>query len=57
MFNCMTVQPILGQESNVYYRERAASMYSPMPYALATAVAEIPYLALQATLMIVITYW
>jgi hypothetical protein len=53
----MTVQPIVAAERVVYYRERAASMYSPMPYALAQGVAELPYLAAQAVLMVCIAYW
>jgi hypothetical protein len=32
-------------------------MYSPAPYAMATGVAELPYLAAQALVMVCITYW
>ena len=35
----MTAQPMVIAERVVYYRERAALMYSPLPYALASAVA------------------
>jgi hypothetical protein len=31
----LTVQPVVGIERLVYYRERGAGMYSPMTYALA----------------------
>lgn len=31
--NCSTVQPIVAIERSVYYRERAAGMYSALPYA------------------------
>lgn len=33
--NCSTVQPIVAIERTVFYRERAAGMYSALPYALA----------------------
>ena len=33
--NCSTVQPIVSIERTVFYRERAAGMYSAMPYAVA----------------------
>lgn len=33
--NCQTVQPIVSVERTVFYRERAAGMYSAFPYALA----------------------
>lgn len=33
--NCSTVQPVVAVERTVFYRERAAGMYSAMPYALA----------------------
>lgn len=33
--NCQTVQPIVAVERTVFYRERAAGMYAPLPYALA----------------------
>lgn len=35
--NCQTVQPIVSVERTVFYRERAAGMYSALPYALAQA--------------------
>ncbi|GAB4819215.1 hypothetical protein N2152v2_006261 [Parachlorella kessleri] len=57
MFNAMTVQPVVAAERVVFYRETAASMYSPAPYAMATGVAELPYLAAQTLLLVCITYW
>ena len=33
--NCATVQPIVSIERTVFYRERAAGMYSALPYAIA----------------------
>jgi len=33
--NCMTVQPVVSIERAVFYREKAAGMYSPLSYAFA----------------------
>lgn len=33
--NATTVQPVISIERTVFYRERAAGMYSALPYALA----------------------
>lgn len=33
--NCSTVQPIITIERSVFYREKAAGMYSALPYATA----------------------
>ncbi|KAL5976771.1 ABC transporter G member 36 [Asimina triloba] len=35
--NCTTVQPIVAIERTVFYRERAAGMYSGLPYGIAQA--------------------
>lgn len=32
---CSTVQPVVAIERTVFYRERAAGMYSALPYAFA----------------------
>ncbi|XP_059456290.1 ABC transporter G family member 35-like [Corylus avellana] len=45
--NCSTVQPIVAVERTVFYRERAAGMYSALPYALAQVIVEIPYVFAQ----------
>lgn len=33
--NCVTVQPVVAIERTVFYRERAAGMYSTLPYTFA----------------------
>lgn len=33
--NCSTVQPVVATERTVFYREKAAGMYSALPYAMA----------------------
>ncbi|CAM8984948.1 unnamed protein product [Rhodiola kirilowii] len=55
--NASTVQPIISIERTVFYRERAAGMYSPYPYAFAQGLVEIPYIILQTILYGVITFF
>ncbi|KAL4427934.1 hypothetical protein ABPG75_002023 [Micractinium tetrahymenae] len=57
MFNAMTVQPVVAAERLVFYRERSSCYYAALPYAAASGVVEIPYLVVQAALMVVISYW
>ncbi|KAG0455937.1 hypothetical protein HPP92_023725 [Vanilla planifolia] len=54
--NCSTVQPVVSVERTVFYRERAAGMYSAMPYALAQVIVEIPYVFIQALYYTLIVY-
>ncbi|GLU14435.1 hypothetical protein SLE2022_310060 [Rubroshorea leprosula] len=54
--NCQTVQPIVAIERTVFYRERAAGMYSALPYALAQVIIEIPYVFVQTTYYTLIVY-
>ncbi|KAF6142774.1 hypothetical protein GIB67_023256 [Kingdonia uniflora] len=54
--NCSTVQPVVAIERTVFYRERAAGMYSALPYAIAQVITEIPYAYLQSTLFTLIVY-
>ncbi|KAM5579169.1 ABC transporter G family member 29 [Rosa sericea] len=54
--NCSTVQPIIATERTVFYRERAAGMYSALPYALAQVIIEMPYVFLQTTYYTLIVY-
>uniref|UniRef100_A0A7N0U8F5 ABC transporter domain-containing protein n=1 Tax=Kalanchoe fedtschenkoi TaxID=63787 RepID=A0A7N0U8F5_KALFE len=54
--NAMSVQPILTVDRAVLYRERAAGMYAGLPYAIAQALIEIPYILTQAILYGVIIY-
>eukprot|EP00892_Ulva_mutabilis_P008760 jgi/Ulvmu1/6256/UM028_0114.1 len=48
MVNLINAVPVVVQERGVYYRERAASMYSALPFALAAGSVEIPYILAQA---------
>ncbi|XLQ98847.1 hypothetical protein S83_065046 [Arachis hypogaea] len=54
--NCQTVQPVVAIERTVFYRERAAGMYAPMPYAIAQVLTEIPYVFIQAVYYSLIVY-
>uniref|UniRef100_A0A7N0ZQ95 ABC-2 type transporter transmembrane domain-containing protein n=1 Tax=Kalanchoe fedtschenkoi TaxID=63787 RepID=A0A7N0ZQ95_KALFE len=55
--NSNTVQPVLSVERTVFYRERAAGMYSPFPYAFAQGLVEIPYILVQTIIYGVITFF
>lgn len=54
--NSSTVEPIIGIERTVFYRERAAGMYSPLPYAFAQAAIEVPYVFVQTVLYSLLVY-
>ncbi|KAL6208156.1 hypothetical protein ACLB2K_019107 [Fragaria x ananassa] len=54
--NSITVQPIVGIERIVFYRERAAGMYSALPYALGQLGIELPYTLIQTIIYVVIEY-
>ncbi|KAM0017400.1 putative ABC-type xenobiotic transporter [Helianthus debilis subsp. tardiflorus] len=54
--NASAVQPVVDIERTVFYRERAAGMYSALPYALAQALVEIPYIFTQTIVYCLIVY-
>ncbi|GAV68078.1 ABC_tran domain-containing protein/ABC2_membrane domain-containing protein/PDR_assoc domain-containing protein [Cephalotus follicularis] len=54
--NAQSVQPVVAIERIVFYRERAAGMYSALPYAFGQVVIELPYILLQTLLYGVIVY-
>lgn len=43
----MAVMPLVGMERVVFYRERAASYYSPWAYGLVMSLVELPYQLVQ----------
>ncbi|KAG9445935.1 hypothetical protein H6P81_012063 [Aristolochia fimbriata] len=51
-----SVQPVVAVERVVFYRERAAGMYSALSYAFAQIAIEIPYVLVQASIYVVILY-
>lgn len=54
--NASTIQPVVAIERTVFYRERAAGMYSALPYAFAQVVIEVPYIFVQAVIYSLIVY-
>ncbi|KAF7814325.1 pleiotropic drug resistance protein 1 [Senna tora] len=54
--NAASVQPVVAVERTVFYRERAAGMYSALPYAFAQVIIELPYILVQAVTYGVIVY-
>ncbi|XP_022962387.1 ABC transporter G family member 35-like [Cucurbita moschata] len=54
--NCSTVLPVVATERTVFYRERAAGMYSALPYALSQVIIEIPYVFVQTVYYTLIVY-
>ncbi|XWS73072.1 hypothetical protein CRYUN_Cryun02cG0094200 [Craigia yunnanensis] len=54
--NAASVQPVVAVERTVFYRERAAGMYSALPYAFGQVVVELPYILIQTVIYGVIVY-
>ncbi|KAL3498275.1 hypothetical protein ACH5RR_041007 [Cinchona calisaya] len=54
--NATSVQPVVAIERTVFYRERAAGMYSALPYAFGQVAIEIPYNLIQTVIYGVIVY-
>uniref|UniRef100_A0A0D9XCM5 ABC transporter domain-containing protein n=1 Tax=Leersia perrieri TaxID=77586 RepID=A0A0D9XCM5_9ORYZ len=54
--NSSSVQPVVSVERTVFYRERAAHMYSPLPYALGQVAIELPYIFVQSLIYGVLVY-
>ncbi|KAG5086474.1 hypothetical protein JHK82_053871 [Glycine max] len=54
--NAYAVQPSISVERIVFYRERAAGMYSALPYALAQVLIELPYVLVKAVVCSIISY-
>ncbi|KAL8458109.1 hypothetical protein ACS0TY_035841 [Phlomoides rotata] len=51
-----SVQPVVSVERTVFYREKAAGLYSAFPYAFGQAVIEVPYCLVQAVIYGTIVY-
>ncbi|KAL6839179.1 hypothetical protein ACP4OV_031070 [Aristida adscensionis] len=56
VLNSKSVQPVVAVERTVFYRERAARMYSAFSYAFGQIVIEVPYALVQATVYGIIVY-
>ncbi|BDA40539.1 Pleiotropic drug resistance protein 1 [Coccomyxa sp. Obi] len=57
IINSRTVQPVAANERAVMYRERAAGMYSELPFASAQCLIEVPYNLLQSLIFSCISYF
>ncbi|KAK7268421.1 hypothetical protein RIF29_21119 [Crotalaria pallida] len=51
-----SVQPVVAIERTVFYRERAAGMYSTLPYAFAQVAIECIYVAIQSLIYALILF-
>ncbi|KAL4562385.1 hypothetical protein LXL04_034587 [Taraxacum kok-saghyz] len=54
--NCVTIIPVASFERTVFYREKAAGMYSALPYAMAQVIVEIPFVVVQTIYYTIIVY-
>ncbi|KAK1306973.1 Pleiotropic drug resistance protein 3 [Acorus calamus] len=54
--NGSSVQPVVAIERAVFYRERAAGMYSALPYAFGQVVIELPYVLAQTLIYGILVY-
>ncbi|KAE8684348.1 putative Suppressor of protein silencing 3 [Hibiscus syriacus] len=54
--NTSAVQSIVAIERTVFYRERAAGMYSPLPYAFAQVAIEAIYVSIQTLMYSLLLY-
>ncbi|KAK9290336.1 hypothetical protein L1049_008503 [Liquidambar formosana] len=54
--NASAVQSVVAIERTVFYRERAAGMYSALPYAFAQVVVETIYVAIQTLVYSLLLY-
>lgn len=54
--NSGSVQPVVVVERTVFYRERAAGMYSAFPYAFGQVVIEFPYILVQTLVYGILVY-
>lgn len=50
--NASSVQPVVDVERTVFYRERAAGMYSAIPYAFGQVNRQVRFLVAITTLML-----
>ncbi|KAE9459161.1 hypothetical protein C3L33_08934, partial [Rhododendron williamsianum] len=54
--NATSVQPVVAVERTIFYREKAAGMYSALPYAFGQVVIELPYIFVLSVIYGVIVY-
>jgi ABC-type multidrug transport system ATPase subunit len=57
IMNSIFVQPVFGDERTVFYREKAAGMYSVIPWYMGIATIELVYIVLQSVLYVAVIYF
>jgi len=57
VFTALGVQGCTKLEMDLYQRERASNYYSIFPWLFSSTLIELPWLFIQAVVIIVITYW
>ncbi|KAL2654248.1 hypothetical protein R1flu_022376 [Riccia fluitans] len=55
--NARQILPLIATERTVFYREKAAGMYSAIPYGIGQVLVEIPYCFGQAIMFGTVTYF
>lgn len=55
--NCLTIQHLVSTQRAVFFRERAAGMYTESAFGLSQQLVELPYLVTQTLLFTLILYW
>lgn len=55
--NMMSIMPVMTRERAAFYREQASAMYSPLAYAIASGLVELPWLLVTTGLFTSIFYW
>ncbi|CAM0949280.1 unnamed protein product [Alopecurus aequalis] len=56
ILNAQAVQPVISMERIVFYKQRAAGMYSALPYTFAQVAIELPYTFVQTLIYGVLVY-
>ncbi|PVH38524.1 hypothetical protein PAHAL_5G278100 [Panicum hallii] len=54
--NASGIHPVVAMERIVFYKERAAGMYSALPYTFAQVAIELPYIFIQTLIYGVLVY-
>ncbi|RHY21908.1 hypothetical protein DYB32_009677, partial [Aphanomyces invadans] len=53
----ITGLPVVDAERMVFFREHSSGMYAALPYSLAVGVVELPYVAFNGTVFVVVFYY
>jgi len=56
-YNVIAVIPFMYTRKALFYREKASNMYSPTWHAAATGIVELPFIFVEATIVVNVMYW